>query len=127
MTKHLIDTNVLSEIFYGNAGIRKLVEGIDSGIDTVIYIESIQGAIAKRDKEKIKDSLAGLKYYPHTSEIALLAIELIDKYSSAHGLLLADAMIAATAISYDLTLVTYNLKHFRFIKGLSVVEPKPHK
>ena len=36
----------------------------------------------------------------------------------------ADAMIAATAINYDLTLVTYNIKHFRFIKELSVVEPK---
>lgn len=124
MTKHLIDTNVLSEIFYGNAGTRKLVEGLDSGIDTVIYIESIQGAIAKRDKEKIKNSLAGLRYYPLTPEIALLAIELIDKHSSAYGLLLADAMIAATAISYDLTLITYNLKHFRFIKELSVIEPK---
>lgn len=124
MTKHLIDTNVLSEIFYGNARIRKLVEGLDSGIDTVIYIESIQGAIAKRDKDKIKDSLAGLRYYAFTPEIALLAIELIDKYSSVHGLLLADAMIAATAISYDLTLITYNLKHFRFIKELSVMQPK---
>lgn len=124
MTKHLIDTNVLSEIFYGNAGIRKLVEGLNSGIDTVIYIEAIQGAIAKRDKEKIKDSLAGLGYYPLTPEIALLAIELIDKYSSAHGLLLADALIASTAINYDLILVTFNIKHFRFIKELSVIEPK---
>ena len=124
MAEHLIDTNVLSEIFYGNATVRNFVEGIDCGIDAVIYIESIQGSIGKKDKEKIKISLSRLRYYPLTSEIALLAIELIDKYSSAHGLFLADALIAATAINYDLILVTYNLKHFRFIKELSVIEPK---
>lgn len=124
MTEHLIDTNVLSEIFYGNASIRKLVEGLDCGIDTVIYIESIQGAITKRDKEKIKQSLAGLRYYALTPEIALIAIQLIDKYSAAHGLFLADALIAATALHYDLTLLTFNTKHFRFIKDLAVAAPK---
>lgn len=124
MAEHLVDTNVLSEIFYGNAKVRKFVEGLDCGIDAVIYIESIQGSIGKRDKDRIKKSLARLRYYPLTSEIALLAIQLIDKYSSAHGLFLADALIAATAISYNLILVTYNLKHFRFMKELSVIEPK---
>ncbi len=124
MGEHLIDTNVLSEIFYGNQSVRSFVEGLDCGIDTVIYIESIQGAIGKRQKESIKSSLAQLRYYPLTSEIALLAIDLIDRYSSAHGLFLADALIAASAINYELTLVTYNIKHFRFIKELSVIEPK---
>lgn len=124
MAEHLIDTNVLSEIFYGNQSVRSFVEGLDCGIDTVVYIESIQGALGKRQKDSIKRSLARLRYYPLTSEIALLAIELIDRYSSAHGLFLADALIAASAINYELTLVTYNLKHFRFIKELSVIEPK---
>jgi len=124
MAEYLVDTNVLSEIFYGNFAVRQLVESLDCGVDTVIYIESIQGAIRKTEKEKIKKSLALLRYYPLTSEIALHSIELIDRYSSSHGLFLADAMIASTAIHYDLTLITYNLKDFRYIEGLSVVEPK---
>lgn len=124
MGEHLIDTNVLSEIFYGNVNVRKFVESLDPGIDTIIYIESIQGAIGNREKERIKGSLAQLRYYPLTSDIALHAIDLIDTYSSAQGLFLADALMAATAINYDLTLVTYNTKHFRFIKELSVIEPK---
>lgn len=49
---------------------------------------------------------------------------MIDKYSSAYGLFLADALIASTALSYELVLVTYNTKHFRFIEGLKIVEPK---
>jgi predicted nucleic acid-binding protein len=124
MAEHLLDTNVLSKIFYGDVRVKEFVESIDAGIETVVYIESIQGSISKKDKQLIKKSLAQLKYYPLTSDIALSAIELIDKYSSANGLFLADALIASTALSYDLVLVTYNTKHFRFIEGLTVFEPK---
>ena len=125
MADYLLDTNVLSKIFYGDLDVKRFVDNLDVGIETVVYIESIQGSISKKDKELIKRSLAKLKYYPMTPEVALTAVDLIDSYSSVHGLFLADALIAACAIHYDLTLLTYNTKHFRFIKGLTVVEPKP--
>lgn len=122
MAEYLLDTNVLSKIFYGDARVKEFVDS--PGIETVVYIESIQGSISKKDKQLIKKSLAQLKYYPLTSDIALSAIEMIDKYSSANGLFLADALIASTALSYDLVLVSYNTKHFKFIDGLTVLEPK---
>ncbi len=124
MGEHLLDTNVLPKIFYGDAKVKGFVDSIDAGIETVVYIESIQGSISKKDKQLIKKSLAQLKYYSLTSDIALLAIELVDKCSSANGLFLADALIASTALTYDLRLVTYNTKHFRFIDGLALVEPQ---
>ena len=52
------------------------------------------------------------------SDISQLAIELIDTYSNSHGLLLADALIAATALENDLTILTYNIDDFKFIKNL---------
>ena len=124
MAEHLLDTNVLSKIFYGDAEVKQFVDDLNAGIDTVVYIECLQGSIAKKDKELIKTSLSHLPYYSLTPDIALQAIELIDKYSASKGLFLADALIAATAICYDLILVSYNIKHFRFIKELSVIEPK---
>lgn len=124
MAEYLLDTNVLSKIFYGDADVKQFVDGLSSGIDTVVYIECIQGSITKKDKELIKNSLSRLNYYSLTSDIAIQAIELIDQYSASKGLFLADALIAATAINYDLILVTYNIKHFRFIRELSVIEPK---
>lgn len=124
MAEYLLDTNVLSKIFYGDADVKLFVDGLNAGIDTVVYIECIQGSISKKDRELIKASLSKLRYYPLTPDIAIQAIDLIDKYSASKGLLLADALIASTALDYDLILVTYNIKHFRFIKELSVIEPK---
>lgn len=50
-------------------------------------------------------------------------MELIDIYSNSHGLLLADALIAATALENDLTVVTYNVDDFKFIAGLKYSKP----
>lgn len=40
-----------------------------------------------------------------------------------HNLKLPDAIIAATALEYNLTLLTRNLKDFREINGLTIVNP----
>lgn len=50
MAEYLLDTNVLSKIFYGDVQVKEFVDSIDAGIETVVYIESIQGSISKRDK-----------------------------------------------------------------------------
>lgn len=124
MVEYLLDTNVLSKFFYGDAKTRRFLSSSDAGINTVVYIELIRGSIKKKDRELIKKNLAKLPCYDLTPEVSRQAIELIDKYSASNGLFLADALIAATAITYDLTLVTYNIKHFKAVKELSVIEPK---
>jgi predicted nucleic acid-binding protein len=124
MDEYLIDTNVLSKIFYGDNEVKKLVENLNIGIDTVVYIECIQGSISNKDKNLIKRSLQQLQFYPLNDKIAEKAVDLIDKYSNSDGLLLADSLIAATALEYDLTLMTFNISDFKFIKGLKVLKPK---
>ncbi len=123
MADYLLDTNVLSKIYYGDAKLKQLIDSFDGGVNTVVYIECIQGSIKKKDRALIKKSLNQLNFYPLTPDISVKAIELIDKYSASRGLFLADALIAATAIVNDLILVTYNVKDFNFIKGLSVIKP----
>lgn len=125
MAEYLLDTNVLSKIFYGVTGVKNFVDNLETGIETIVYIECIQGSISNSDKKRIKRSLQSLEFYPLKNDIAQKAIELIDTYSNTHGLLLADAIIDATALEYDLTLVTYNLKDFQFTKGLKLLKPAP--
>ena len=47
----------------------------------------------------------------------------IDLYSNSFGLVLLDALIAATTIEHGLTLLTYNVADFKFIDGLRYKQP----
>lgn len=123
MTDHLTDTNVFSEIFKGNADIKKFVESFENSIDATVYIECLQGSKGNREKSIIKKYLSHFPIYYHTPSISKQTIALIDQYSNSHGLLLPDTQIAAVCLEYDLTLITYNVGDFNFINGLKWIKP----
>ncbi len=123
MIDHSIDTNIFSQVFRGNAPVKSFVESLNAAVDAIVYVECIQGSKSNREKHKIKKYLANFPLLHITPDISKQAVNLIDVYSNSHGLLLADALIAATAIENDLTLVTYNLDDFKFIIGLKYLKP----
>ena len=45
------------------------------------------------------------------------------QYSLSHKLTIPDALIAATALTHNISLYTLNLKDFRFIQGLNIYNP----
>ncbi len=124
MIDYLIDTNVLFAIFKGDTGVKQFVETLACGIDSTVYVESIQGSKSNREKQLIKNYLSRFPLLHTTPDISRQTISLIDQYSNTHGLLLADAQIAAACLTYDLTLVTLNARDFQFIQGLKWRLPK---
>ncbi len=58
-------------------------------------------------------------------DISDMAVDLLSRYRLSHGLLIADALIAATAMSSKQPLVTKNQRDYRFIKGLDL-RPYPN-
>ncbi len=127
MTSFLIDTNVFAEIFTGNTGVTEIIRSADCFVDTTIYIECLQGSKSNAEKRLIKNFLDTFPLLPITEEGSMTAIDLIDKYSNSHGLLLPDALIASSAMQASLTLVTFNLVDFRFIDGLASMLPGPER
>ena len=123
MAEFLIETNVFTKFFLGDLAVKRFLGSISACTNAVVYIELIQGSIKKQKCELLKKHISKYPGYHLTPQISLIAIELIDTYSSSKGFALADALIAATAIEHDLTLPTFNTKDFRFIKGLTIVEP----
>lgn len=123
MITHLTDTNVFSEIFRGDADVKKFVENFENSIDTTVFVECLQGSKGNREKSVIKKYLSRFAVFYHTPDISKRTINLIDTYSNSHGLLLPDAQIAAVCLEYELTLITYNIGDFKFINGLKVVKP----
>lgn len=120
---HLTDTNVFSAIFKGDTVQKKFVEKFENSIDTTVFVECLQGSKSNREKQIIRKYLSRFPLIYHTPEISKRTIELIDKYSNSHGILLADAQIAAVCLEHDLTLITLNIDDFRFVDGLKYLKP----
>jgi len=51
------------------------------------------------------------------------AYQLMHSFFLSHGLLIPDALIAATALELGLTLCTKNIRHFQMIENLEVFRP----
>ena len=123
MTNHLPDTNVFSQIFKGNSDVRAFVENLNPVVCPTVYIECLQGSKSNQEKNRVRKYLETFAVLYPTKATLQRAIKLIDQYSNTHGLMLADAQIAAVCLEHDLTLITYNVKDFQFIANLTVAVP----
>ena len=123
MAEFLVDTNVFSRIFTGDRDVKQFAESLDAAVDTTVYVECLQGSKSNREKRIVEAYLARYQLYHLTPAVSAKTIELIRTYSNSHGLLLADALIAASCLCNDLTLVTYNVSDFQFIQGLKWLKP----
>jgi predicted nucleic acid-binding protein len=97
---------------------------ISPQISLVTAIETLQGNKSNIDKNRIQNELAFFNQIDITVSIGNIAKDLILKYSSSHGLLLADALIAATAIQLDMPLFSLNVKDYKFIESLKLYDPE---
>jgi predicted nucleic acid-binding protein len=58
-----------------------------------------------------------------SQDILDIAANLVRKYSLSHSLQLPDSVIAATAFVYDVPILTYNTKDFKYIPNVKVLKP----
>jgi len=75
----------------------------------------------------IRQSLHRLEFriLPLSESIGAMAAAIIEQHALAHGIQVADALIAATAIETGRPLCTANAKHFRSVKTLALVAFRP--
>ena len=53
--------------------------------------------------------------------ISEIAVDLLRRYRLSHGLLIADGLISATALSYGIPFITKNERDYRFIANLRLL------
>ena len=132
VTRVLIDSDVLIWLTRGNASAMAVVQNTpDWVISAVSYMELAQGC---RNKTELKAMQKAFKssendaqpdILPITQTISNLACNLVEKYALSHSVHMADALIAATAMTYSLPLITANNKHFSAVDGLKIKVFKP--
>ena len=127
MEKELIlcDTNILISWFKGDSETCKRLERIGLEhilIPSVAVMELLQGTRNKTESIQLKKKLKAYNVIHFNETTSKLSVELIEQFRLSHGLLIPDAIIAATAIIYNLKLFTYNQKDFKFIPGINLFE-----
>jgi predicted nucleic acid-binding protein len=124
MEQFIIDTNVISHYFSGRIPVNALTF-IDSVIDAVpnlsliSKIELLSWKTEDNIEEKIKHFIDDSNVFDVTDSIVARCIELRRNYK----IKTPDALIAATALVLECTLITNNFKDFQNIKGLKIINP----
>jgi tRNA(fMet)-specific endonuclease VapC len=117
--------------------VEQFIEGVvnatgdqDAALSAIGLTELIHGlyraktpAMRLRRESFLTELLADLTVYPYTKETAMLAGKL-DGEQQSQGVVIpsGDLLIGATALSLDYSVLTVNLRDFRRIPGLSVVQ-----
>jgi len=121
MSRHLVDTNIIIDYFRKRQRAVEFLESLEEIVVSVVSVGEIyQGLRNKQELKFTKDFLVGIKILPIDERISQLSLELLENYTLSHGLLILDALIAATAIKRNLTLATGNFKHFGMIEKLKI-------
>ena len=117
----LCDTDIFIEALKNNPHTVSLLRKIGTdniGLSSISVMELYFGAIDKKELKKIKSRLQLINILHVNQEISQKALQLIEQYSKSHSLRIPDALIAATSIYYQTTLLTNNQKDFRFIENI---------
>lgn len=123
MQKVIIDANIIidftrnADLFFETLLHKSAAKQVKLFIPSIVVAELMVGQETKTKEkfEKLEILVNRLKLVQLNYELAKLAGSLVRDYPS---LKLADAIVAATALSLNAKLATRNIKDFQDVKGL---------
>lgn len=121
MNNYLADTTLIIEHLRIAGNATTFLVKFTPFISLVTIAELIQGSKDKREQNQVIKVCSGLSEVLLDRNISEKALELMKKFCLSHGLQILDALIAATALNSKFTLITDNVKHFKFIPGLKLL------
>lgn len=121
----LIDTDILIDVGRGITGAVACLNTLQStsalATSVITEMELVVGCRNSAELRTVENFLAQFQVVKMNETISDKAVELLKTYRLSHGLLIADAFIAATAIVLDWPFITKNQKDYRFIPGLNLL------
>ena len=125
----VIDTDIIIDALHGNTFAIDTLDQIEKrAIPTISVITEMELVVGLRNKNEIvalDNFLARFQIIPLEEQTSNKAVELLRRFRLSHGLLIQDALIAATASSMNFAFVTKNIRDFRFMSELNLL-PYPN-
>ena len=119
----IYDTDILIWVQKGNEKAVRLIEkDPDRYLSIYSYMELLQGAKNKEHHHYVKDFIHEFRFsiLPLTENIGHRALIYVEEYALSSHMRAGDAMIAATTVENNLTLVSSNVKHFKAVNELQL-------
>ena len=125
--KCLVDTSVLIALFRKNEAARVALDNLvanDTYICDITFLEVLAGCSTTEKRDYMLDLLGEYRLLKCNEKVSDKSMQLMKRYciqrSGQPILRLADCLIAAFAIYYNMELLTFNKKDFDFMQGISI-------
>lgn len=121
----IVDTDILIDAGRGVSEAIACLQDIELksalAVSAVTQMELIIGCRNKTELNEVDKFLRRFQLLKLTEPISDTAIELLRHYRLSHGLLIADSLIAATALIFDAPFISKNQRDYRFIANLNLL------
>jgi predicted nucleic acid-binding protein len=125
MALTIFDTDILIDVGRGEATavncLQRHAQISTPAISVITQMELIIGCRDKKELQSLKKFFNQFQIIELNKQISEKAVELLEQYRLSHGLLIPDALIAATTIENNEDFITKNQKDFKFISGLKLL------
>ncbi|MFN2453529.1 MAG: type II toxin-antitoxin system VapC family toxin [Pyrinomonadaceae bacterium] len=120
----IIDTDILIDAGRGVseavACLQEIEQNSSMATSVVTQMELFVGCRNKTELQEVEKFLRRFQILKLIEPISDTAVELLRQYRLSHGLLIADALIASTALVFDAPLISKNQRDYRFIADLNL-------
>ncbi len=124
----IYDTDILIWVQRGNQKAAKLIDKDEEKYLSIqSYMELLQGAKNKMHHKYVKDFISEFEFsiLPLTENIGHRALIYVEEHALSSNMRSGDAIISATAVENNMTLISSNIKHFKVVKELELKAFKP--
>jgi predicted nucleic acid-binding protein len=115
----LFDSDILIDTSRGISQAVQTLEEFDQthtlSVSVVTKLELMVGCKNKKEFKELNKFLDRFKVFDLSETISRKTVELFQQYRLSHDVLIADMLIASTALTYELELISKNQKDFKFI------------
>jgi predicted nucleic acid-binding protein len=121
----IVDTDILIDAGRGVAEATSCLQAIEQqsalATSAVTQMELLVGSRNKKEQDEIEKFLSRFQVIKITGAASDMAVDLLRRYRLSHGLLIGDALIAATALVLDAPLISKNQRDYRFMADLNLL------
>jgi predicted nucleic acid-binding protein len=120
----LLDTDVMVDILRGYEPSKEWLKSAQEvGVPGLVVMELLQGCQNAREQRQLEKALSEYPLYWPSEEDCNRALASFSSHHLSDNIGLLDALIAETAIGVPAELATFNIKHYRILKGLKTLQP----